>query len=90
MTCISSYLIAENKSAFPFCLNRLLGIVVQASAWRAEDPGFESHLRRGFSGSSHTSDLKIGTPVASLPGAWRYSVIVGTGWPDVSILCLVR
>ena len=27
-----------------------------------------------FPGSSHTSDLKIGTPVATLPGAWRYKV----------------
>ena len=34
--------------------------MVQASASRAEDPGFESRLRRDFSGSSHTSDLKIG------------------------------
>ena len=27
-----------------------------------------------FPGSSHTSDLKIGTPVATLPGTWRYRV----------------
>ena len=39
-----------------------------------------------FSGSSHTSDLKIGTPVATLPGAWRYRVSTGTGRPGVSIL----
>ena len=39
-----------------------------------------------FSGSSHTSDLQIGTPVATLPGAWRYRVSAGTGRPDVSIL----
>ena len=52
-----------------------------------EDPGFDSRLRHGdFSGSSHTSDLKIGTPVASLPGAWRYRVSAGTGWPCASIL----
>ena len=49
---------------------------------------FESHLRRDFSGSSHTSDLKIGTPVATLPGVWRYRVSVGTSWPGVSILLL--
>ena len=36
-------------------------------------------------GSSHTSDLKFGTPVATLPGAWCYSVSAGTGWPGVSI-----
>ena len=38
--------------------------------------------------SSHTSDLKIGTPVATLPGAWRYRVSTGTGRPGVSILWL--
>ena len=52
---------------FPDCL---AGLVVKASALGAEDPGFESCLRRDFSGSSHTSDLKIGTSVATLPGAW--------------------
>ena len=41
-----------------------------------------------FSGSSHTSDLNIGTPVATLPGAWRYRVSAGTGRPGVSILGL--
>ena len=56
------------------------GLVVKVSASRVEDPG----LRRDFSGSSHTSDLKIGTPVATLPGAWHYSA--GTGRPGVSIL----
>ena len=44
-------------------------------------PGF-------FSGLSHTSDLKIGTPVATLPGAWRYRVSAGTGRRGVSILWL--
>ena len=39
-----------------------------------------------FSGSSHTSDLNIGTPVATLPGAWRYRVSTGNGRPGVSIL----
>ena len=38
--------------------DRLVGLVVKASDWRVEDPGFESHLRRDFSRSSHTSDLK--------------------------------
>ena len=32
----------------------------KASASRAEDPVFESHLRRHFSGPSHSSDLKNG------------------------------
>ena len=64
----------------------LAGLVVKASASGAEDPGFESRSRRDFSGSSHTSDLKIGTPVATLPGAWHYRVSAGTGRPGVSIL----
>ena len=67
---------------------RLGGLVVKVSASRAEGPGFESRLRRDFSGSSHTSDLNIGTPVATLPGAWRYRVSAGTGRPGVSILWL--
>ena len=56
------------------------------STSRAEDSGFESRLLRDFSESSHTSDLKTGTPVAILPGAWRYRVSAGTGWSGVSIL----
>ena len=52
--------------------DRLVGLVVKVSASRAEDPGFKSHLRRDFSRWSHTRDLKIGTPVATLPGAWQY------------------
>ena len=61
--------------------------MVKASASGAEDPEFDSRLHRGdFKGSSHTSDLKIGTPVATLPGAWRYRVSAGTGRLGVSIL----
>ena len=41
-----------------------------------------------FLGSSHTNDFKIGTPVATLPGAWCLRVSAGTGWPCVSILWL--
>ena len=66
--------------------DRLDGLVVLASASRAEDPGFEPRLCRDFSGSSHTSDSKIGTPVATLPGAWHYRVSTGTGRTGVSIL----
>ena len=70
----------------PAAFYRLVGLAVKASASRAEDPGFESRLRGDFSGSSHTSELKIGTSLATLPGAWRYRVGAGTGWPGVSIL----
>ena len=57
--------------------------MVKASASGTEDPGFES---RDFSQSSHTSDLKIGDPVATLPDAWRYRFSAETGRPGVSIL----
>ena len=50
--------------------HRLVGLVVKASASRAEGPGFESHLRRDFFGvESYQWLQKIGTPVATLPGA---------------------
>ena len=49
-------------------------------------PGSNPACAGIFSGSSHTSDLNIGTPVATLPGAWRYRVSAGTGRPGVSIL----
>ena len=55
--------------------------MVKASASRAEYPGFESRLWPDFSGSSHTSDLKIGTPAATLPGPWRYRVNTGLVGP---------
>ena len=58
----------------------------KASALRVEEPRFESCCVGILLGSSHTSDLKIGTPVATLPGAWRYRVSAGTGRPSVSIL----
>ena len=61
---------------------RLVGLVVKASATRVEDPGFDSRLRcRDFSGSSHTSDLYIGTPVAT-----RYRLSAGSSWL-VTVYC---
>ena len=61
--------------------NCLVSLVVKAPA--------SNHACDGiFLGLSHTSDLKIGTPVANLPGAWHYRVSAGTGWPGVSILWL--
>ena len=41
-----------------------------------------------FSRSSHTGDFKIGTPAATLPGAWLYWVSVGTDLPGVDMLWL--
>ena len=50
-------------------------------------PGFEPRFFCvAFSASSRTSDFKTGTPVATLPGAWRHKVNAGTGWPAASIL----
>ena len=49
-------------------------------------PGSNPACAGIFPGSSDTSDLKIGTPVATLPGAWHNRVIAGTGRPGVSIL----
>ena len=69
----------------PYCL---IGVVVRVSTSRVEDPEFESRLRQDISGLSPTSDLKIGTPVATLPGAWHYRVSAWTDWPGVSILWL--
>ena len=59
---------------------------VKVSDSRAADPGFHSCLHCGdFSRWSHTSDFKIGTPVATLSGTWRYRVSAGISWPGVSI-----
>ena len=66
--------------------DHLVGLVVKASVSRAANPGFDSHSTGIYPGSSHTSDFKIGTPVATLPGAWRSGVSAGTGWPGVGIL----
>ena len=60
--------------------------MVKASASRAEDPGFESRLRRDFSKSSHTSDLKIGTPVAALQAPGVIGLVLGLVGP-VSVYC---
>ena len=69
----------------PLPCYRLVGLVVMVSASRAQDLVFNSSFCCGdFSGSSHTSDFKTGSPVAALPGAWRYRVSAGTSWPGVS------
>ena len=88
---ISNYYLTSSP-LFPLlslCLSlssdRLAGLVVKASALGAKDLGFESRLWQDFSGSNHTSDLKVGTPVATLPGAWHYRVSTGTGPASVSI-----
>ena len=66
--------------------DRLDGLVVRHPPRERKVPGSNPACGGIFSGSSHTSDLKIGTPVATLPGTWRYRVSTGTGRPGVSIL----
>ena len=43
-------------------------------------------LHVDFSGSIHTSDLKMGTPVATLRGTRHSMVSMVTGLPSVSLL----
>ena len=55
--------------------NRLVGLVVTVSASRERKiPGSNPARAEIFPGSSHTNDLEIGTPVATLSGAWQYRV----------------
>ena len=68
--------------------DRLVGLVVRRPPRERKVPGSNPACGGIFSESSHTSDLNIGTPVATLPGAWRYRVSTGTGRPGVSILWL--
>ena len=70
------------------CMNRLVGLVVRRPPWEQKIPGSNPACAGIFSGLSHTSDSKIGTPVATLPGAWHYRVSAGTGQPGISILWL--
>ena len=63
-------------------------LVVRRPPRERKIPGSNPACDGIFSGSSHTSDSKIGTPVATLPGAWRYRVSAGTGRTGVSILWL--
>ena len=67
-------------------LYRLVDLVVRRPPRERKIPGANPACGGIFSRSSHTSDLKIGTPVATLPDAWHYRVSTGTGRPGVSIL----
>ena len=65
---------------------RCVGLVVRRPPRERKVPGSKPDCAGIFSRLSHTSDLNIGTPVATLPGAWRYRISPGTGRPGVSIL----
>ena len=68
--------------------DRFVGLMARRPPRERKIPGSNPACAGIFLGSSHTSDLKIGTPVATLPGAWRYWVSTGTGQLSVSILWL--
>ena len=74
------------RRAFLLAKDRLVGLVVRRPPRERKVPGSNPACAGIFSRSSHTSDLNIGTPVATLPGAWRYRVSAGTRRPGVSIL----
>ena len=69
-----------------FLFDRLIGLVIRCLPRERKIPGLNPACAGIFWGSSHTSDLKIGAPVATLPGAWHYRVSAGTGRPRISIL----
>ena len=69
-------------------LIHLVGLVVRRPPQGWKILGSNPACARIFGGSSHTSDLKIGIPVATLSSVWRYRVSAGTGRPDVGILWL--
>ena len=50
--------------------------------------GKQTCLRLQYGSPRHTGDLKIGTPVAALLGAWRERVSGGSGWVGISRLWL--
>ena len=73
-------------SGVSVCPHRLVGLVVGRLPRERKVPGSNPACAGIFSGPSHTSDLEIGTPVATLPGARHYRVNAGTGRPSISIL----
>ena len=77
----------SSSAPYPIPLHRLVGLVVRRPPREGKVTGSNPACAGIFSGSSHTSDLNIGTPVATLPGPWHYRVSDGTGRLGVSILC---
>ena len=67
----------------------------EALSYSDRDPGFYPWLYRlvglvvrRLPRKRKIPGSKIGTPVATLPGAWHYRISAGTGRPSVSILWL--
>ena len=83
---INMFFSSTDVCSEPRVTHRLVGLVVRRPPREWKTPSSNPTCAGIFSGSSHTSDSKIGTPVATLPGTWRYRVSIGTGQPSVSIL----
>ena len=80
--------IATLVATMPGALRKcsLFGLVVKVSVTRAEDPGFESRLRRDFPGSSHSSDLKLTLQWLSCQAPGVIGSVLGLVGP-VSVYC---
>ena len=74
------------KKTLYSCSGDRIGGLVLGARLESGRSRYEPGLGWVLSGSSHTSDLNIGIPVAPLPGAWCYRVSPETGRPGVSIL----
>ena len=59
--------------------DRLVHLVVRRPPRGRKIPGSNPACAGIYLGSSHTSDLKTGILVATLPGAWRCMASAGTG-----------
>ena len=76
---------SQSAARSPFLQTASLALLLRRPP-REQISGSNPACDEIFPGSSPTSDLKIGTPVPTLSGAWHYRVSAGTGWPCVSIL----
>ena len=83
---VASYFFSVPSIPSPNETAALLTLWLRRPSRERKIPGSNSACGGIFPGLSHTSDLKIGTPVATLPGTWHYRVSAGTGQPGVSIL----
>ena len=80
-----------NSSLIPallsLLLSRLVGLVVKASASTVAVVGSSPAVAvHPLAGSRHATDSRTASPAPTLPGAWRFRVGAGTGWPGVRVL----
>ena len=62
--------------------------VLRCPPWEQRIQGLIPVFCGDFYRTCHSSDWKIGTPVAALPGGWHNRVSDGTGWTSVSVVWL--